>query len=127
MVHLILYFPIRLLNTWVHLKRNKKMAEEIRRVGKRYFVQTPAYSFPIEPHYRIIGFQWYPQFLKRWRLQYLGAGRLAKIPCKAEARQEARRIRLLRLLEIRSLFPEANIYKERFCGLTKSYIVYSGF
>ncbi|MBP6933242.1 MAG: class I SAM-dependent methyltransferase, partial [Candidatus Methanofastidiosum sp.] len=37
-----------------------KMAKEIQRVGKAYYVQTPNYYFPIEPHYRAIGFQFLP-------------------------------------------------------------------
>lgn len=28
----------------------RQMANEIMRVGKRYFVQTPNFYFPIEPH-----------------------------------------------------------------------------
>lgn len=29
----------------------RRMAREIQRVGKRYFIQTPNKSFPIEPHF----------------------------------------------------------------------------
>jgi hypothetical protein len=35
------------------LKRQKKLADEIRRVGKSYFVQTPYKFFPLESHSRL--------------------------------------------------------------------------
>src|SRR5690606_18576065 len=35
------------------LENQKKMASEIRRVGKKYFIQTPNKYFFIEPHYAL--------------------------------------------------------------------------
>ncbi|WP_228061055.1 MULTISPECIES: class I SAM-dependent methyltransferase [unclassified Coleofasciculus] len=37
-----------------------KMANEVMRVGKRYFVQTPNFYFPIEPHFVLPLFQFLP-------------------------------------------------------------------
>src|SRR5690606_38569539 len=41
-------------------ENQKKMAAEIQRVGKRYFVQTPNKYFFIEPHYALPLFQFLP-------------------------------------------------------------------
>lgn len=99
-----------------------QMAKEIRRLARRYFVQTPNYWFPIEPHYRSLYFQLYPLCLKVFRLRFFGVGRLRKIPDKSQAYQEAKRIRLLKVKHLKTLFPDAKIYKENFMGLTKSII-----
>jgi SAM-dependent methyltransferase len=55
--------------------RRAAFAGEVRRVGQRWFVQTPARSFPIEPHSLLPGAHWLPPALRRryWRL---GAGGL---------------------------------------------------
>jgi len=49
-------------------------AAELRRVGRRWFVQTPALSFPIEPHSLLPGAHWLPGRLRRpyWRLGATG-------------------------------------------------------
>ncbi|MCB0325514.1 MAG: class I SAM-dependent methyltransferase, partial [Bdellovibrionales bacterium] len=46
----------------------QRMMAEVRRVGKRYFVQTPNYYFPLEPHFLVPGFQFLPLEAKIWLL-----------------------------------------------------------
>src|SRR6476646_3593333 len=55
--------------------RRAAFAAEIRRVGRGWFVQTPAYSFPIEPHALLPFAHWLPVGLRRryWRLGAAGA------------------------------------------------------
>src|SRR6185436_2553105 len=36
------------------------MANEVQRLGRRYFLQTPSYGFPLEPHFFTLGFHWLP-------------------------------------------------------------------
>ena len=54
--------------------RRAAFAAELRRVGRGWFVQTPAYSFPIEPHSLLPGAHWLPVRLRRryWRLGATG-------------------------------------------------------
>ena len=104
-----------------------KMANEVRRIGKRFFVQTPNRYFPIEPHFLVPGFQFLPvavriAMVRRWKL-----GWWPRIPDKEEARKEVESIRLLTKSEMRKLFPEARIGVERFFGLPKSFFAYSRF
>jgi SAM-dependent methyltransferase len=49
-------------------------ASEVRRVGRGWFVQTPARSFPIEPHSLLPGAHWLPPRLRKpyWRLGAAG-------------------------------------------------------
>ncbi len=96
-----------------------RMASEIRRVGQRYYVQSPNRNFPVEPHYFLPYFQFYPHFLKVWTLRLRGA-----TPDRAQ--WGARRIRLMTERELRSVFPRGRIWREKVAWMTKSLVVYGG-
>jgi SAM-dependent methyltransferase len=55
--------------------RREAFASEVRRVGRGWFVQTPARSFPIEPHALLPFAHWLPPAVRRpyWRLGAAGA------------------------------------------------------
>jgi SAM-dependent methyltransferase len=55
--------------------RRTAFAAELRRVGRGWMVQTPAYSFPLEPHSLLPGAHWLPPQARRpyWRLGAAGA------------------------------------------------------
>jgi SAM-dependent methyltransferase len=69
--------------------RRGAFAAEIRRVGRGWFVQTPAHSFPIEPHSLLPAAHWLPIGLRRpyWRLG--AAGRWEEISLLGRAEMEA--------------------------------------
>jgi SAM-dependent methyltransferase len=54
--------------------RREAFASEVRRVGRGWFVQTPSFSFPIEPHSLLPFAHWLPTALRRpyWRLGAAG-------------------------------------------------------
>ncbi len=88
----------------------ERFAHELRRVAGRYYVQTPNRWFPVEPHVLLPGFQFLPLAARR-RLWPLG---VSKDPFTD--------IRLLDSDELRGLFPDALIFREKFGGLTKSLV-----
>jgi len=90
--------------------RRRAFARELRRVGRGWYVQTPAFSFPIEPHSLLPGAQWLPVGLRR-RYSRLGAARGWE------------EISLLRRGELEELFGPAR--PERFAGLVKSWVCVS--
>jgi len=103
-----------------------KMADEVRRIGKRYFVQTPNRYFPLEPHFLFPLFQFLPVKMRILMLQNFDLGWFKRETDSVKARDIVESIRLLNKTEFSRLFPEATIYEERFFGLTKSFIVYDG-
>ena len=110
-----------------HLKTYKdqeRMAKEVRRVGERYFVQTPNYYFPIEPHFLFPFFQFLLISFRVFLLSHFDLGWYKKAVSHEQAVETANEIRLLKLREFKSLFPDADIYKEKLFGLTKSFIAY---
>jgi len=104
----------------------RRMASEIKRVGKCYFVQTPNRNFPLEPHFFFPGFQFLPLSTRIWLLRHFDLGWYKKIPDYNAARYEVETIRLLSRREVARLFPEGMLHEERFAGLTVSFVVYAG-
>lgn len=88
-------------------ERRAAFAAELRRVARGWYVQTPAMSFPIEPHSLLPGAHWLPRRL-RARYWQLGAG------------SDIHEINLLRRAELEALFGPA--HRERLGPLTKSWI-----
>jgi SAM-dependent methyltransferase len=66
--------------------RRAAFAAELRRVGRGWFVQTPARSFPIEPHSLLPGAHWIPGRLRRpyWRLGATGGWEEISLLSRAE-------------------------------------------
>jgi 2-polyprenyl-3-methyl-5-hydroxy-6-metoxy-1,4-benzoquinol methylase len=104
----------------------RRMAKEIKRVGKRYFVQTPNLYFPIEPHFVFPFFQFLPQSVKVWLISHFALGWYGKVTDIEKANELASEIRLLSKKEFLNLFANAKIVEEKFLGLTKSFIAYEG-
>jgi SAM-dependent methyltransferase len=90
--------------------RRRAFAAEVRRVGRGWFVQTPAFSFPLEPHSLLPAAHWLPVGLRRryWRLGAAGGWE---------------EISLLRRGELEGLFGTA--IAERFAGIAKSWVCVS--
>ncbi len=103
-----------------------RMAEEVRRVGRRYFVQTPNRYFPVEPHFLFPLFGVLPMSWRTWLVQHFDLGWHHRVRDQDDARRVASSIRLLTRREITRLFPGGTIARERFLGITKSFIVFGG-
>jgi SAM-dependent methyltransferase len=92
-----------------HVPRDRRpaFAAELRRVAKGWYVQTPARSFPIEPHALLPFAHWLPPAVRKpyWRLGAQGAWE---------------DIALLGRREVEALFGPA--HSERVGPLTKSWV-----
>jgi len=109
------------------LEDQRRMAREVLRVGKAYFVQTPNRHFPLEPHFVFPFFQYLPLGARAWLLRHLSLGWCGRIRDREEARRIAASVRLIDGATVRRLFPNARIWRERVLGLAKSFVAYGGF
>ena len=97
-------------------KRQKTFADEIRRLGKRYFVQTPYKHFVIESHTWLPFVAWLP----RWVL--IPTLRFTNLFWVKTANPD---FYLLDRKELSRLFEGARIIEERAFGMTKSIVAVS--
>lgn len=109
------------LFTWEH---QVKMANEVQRVGKNYFIQTPNYYFPIEPHWMLPGFQFLPKKIRQVITQTGNWGYIQRKKNREEALKQVEEVRLLTRREMQALFPKGNLYKEYWMGMVKSFCAY---
>jgi Methyltransferase domain len=95
-------------------EQQEAFAQEVRRLGRSYWVQTPAIWFPIEAHTGMPFWWFYPEslrrrFVSRWR---------DTLPDWADSVNDTR---VLTRERMQQLFPEAQIYVETVLGIPKSY------
>ncbi|MBP0617958.1 SAM-dependent methyltransferase [Jiella mangrovi] len=102
------------------IDRMQAFAANVRRLSDSYFIQTPNYWFPLEPHFRVVGFQWLPLRARAAMMQRYNLGFFPRAQSRDEAWQNVVEIRLLDAKLMRRLFPEAELREERVAGLTKS-------
>ena len=104
----------------------QKFANEIARVGRSYWVQTPNRSFPVEPHLLTPFLHFLPAPLQRRIARKFTVWSLIERPTPDRwafyIEHYLRDIHLLTAADLRHLFPGAKIVRERLGGLTKSLI-----
>lgn len=110
----------------VDWENKQKFAEETKRVAEKYYVQTPSYWFPMEPHFMTPGFQRLPQWARIKLVQNLALGWYKKTPNYEMAKAAVEGCDLLTKKEMKKLFPDANLHKEKIGFLTKSFVVIKG-
>lgn len=109
-----------------NFEKQSQMVREMRRVSSRIYLQTPNRGFPIEPHFLFPFFQFLPTGIKVWLIRHFNLGWYKKTSDKTKATLLANSAILLNRRQLRELFPEAKIFRERFLGLTKSFVVVDG-
>lgn len=98
-----------------NLSEQIKYANEVKRVGKKYFITTPNKWFPFEPHYRLPLFQFVPKSIQKFLTNHFSIGNYKK--------GEWEDINLLSTTHLKKLFPEASIIKQRVTFLSETLIV----
>lgn len=103
----------------------QSMADEVRRVGKHFFVQTPNHGFPVDWRTLVPLFHFLPARAQAACFSRVRVGRYRKASNAQEALEWATRIRNLRRYEIELFFPGASVIEERVLGLTKSFMIHN--
>lgn len=100
----------------------RAMAAEVRRLAPGYYVQTPNYWFPLEPHFLVPGWQWMPRPVRIAAIRRRKIGHIGPFSDADRAAAAVDEIRLLKRSEVQRLFPDAEVSSERIAGLTKSFV-----
>ena len=105
------------------LPAQQAFAREMMRVGRRIWVQTPAYECPIEPHYLAPFIHWLPKGWRRALARNFTVWGWSQRPNKEEVREFVDCTRLMTKREFSACFPGCEIRTERLLLLfPKSYI-----
>lgn len=102
--------------------RMVQFAKEIKRVSRSYFVQTPNYWFPIEPHCMTPFFHWLPKPMRIQLVLYFSLGNWKRADSISSACYIVDSARLLNKKMLAELFKDAHIKAEKIFGFTKSYM-----
>ncbi|MCB0758652.1 MAG: hypothetical protein KDC01_09345, partial [Flavobacteriales bacterium] len=103
--------------------RRIMFAHEFRRVARSYYLQTPNFWFPIEPHFAAPFFHWLPEQLRIKLISNFDLGYYNKAKNYQEAKEVVDSCNLLSMGELSTLFPKAVIHKEKIALFTKSLVL----
>ena len=104
-----------------NLSAQSKMASMIKEIGTYYWIQTPAKSFPLEPHFYFPFFPYLPLDVRTFLHQNFKLGFMGREPIWLKARIACEETRLLSRRELLAIFNDCRIIKERIILLCKSY------
>jgi hypothetical protein len=104
------------------LEVQRAFAEELRRVGRQVWVQTPARSFFFEPHLLAPFIHFLPLSWQRRLVRNFSLWGWLTRPSQASVDGMLGGLRLLDYATFRSLFPDCEIRRERFMGFTKAFV-----
>ncbi|MFM9939487.1 MAG: methyltransferase domain-containing protein [Hyphomicrobiaceae bacterium] len=105
------------VGTWDAMSR---MSGHVRRIAPAYYVQTPNFWFPYEPHFRAPLFHWLPEQVRARLLMQFNLGFGGRRTSFDAAMRGVQSAVLIDRRQMRELFPDAEIRGERVVGLTKS-------
>lgn len=99
-----------------HVHSPERLASEIQRASKQYFVQTPNGDFPLETH-SFVAIPFY---------NFIGWERIQEFACKLFGAdyEYVKSVRYLSEQQLNNLFPRASLVYEKFLGLKKSFYIY---
>lgn len=101
--------------------RMKAFASEVKRVGRSYFVQTPNYWFPVEPHCMTPLIHWLPKPTRLWLVMQFRLGHWQRAGSVDHGMTIIESARLLTGRMFKALFDDAEVVTERLLLLPKSF------
>jgi hypothetical protein len=114
---------INLMPSW---EDQVRMSSEVKRVGKRYFVQSPNRFFPVDWRTLVPFFHLLSPQVQAWCFRHFKVGVYSRVPDPEKAFHLATRVRDLSVTQMQVLFPGSKLFRERYCGFTKSIAAYWG-
>lgn len=108
----------------------QRFADEVRRVGRSYWIQTPNRRFPIELHLMLPLVHYFPKRLQRAIVTRFTVWQYLVRPREAERASYVNHflsdLNLLDASTLQQLFPNATILRERMAGCPKSLVAVHG-
>lgn len=100
----------------------QQFADEICRVGKKFFVQTPNREFFVEPHLVTPFIHWFPHSIQRRLIRNYTLWGIITRPNSQQVDHFLNEVNLLGKADLARLFPSANIISEKWIAFDKSLI-----
>lgn len=102
-------------------EKMKQFSNELKRVAESYYIQTPNYWFPVEPHCMTPFFHWLPTPIRVSLVMKFNLGHWKKQDTVDGAVETVESARLVDKKMFRELYSDADIITERLFLFAKSF------